>query len=51
MRDKLSGKLQQRAIELEALAKYLRAEDRRNGWHVRYGYIDQVRYPPLPDAQ
>jgi hypothetical protein len=19
---------------------------RQNGWHVRYGYVDQVRYPP-----
>jgi hypothetical protein len=46
-RTELSGQLQQRAIELEALAQYLRAEDRQNGWHVRYGYVDQVPYPPL----
>ena len=46
-RDELSDQLQQRGIELEALAQYLRAEDRQNGWHVCYGYVDQVAYPPL----
>jgi hypothetical protein len=42
-----TGKQQKWVIELEALAKHLRAEDRKNGWHVRYGYFDPVPDPEL----
>jgi hypothetical protein len=46
-RDEQSGKLQQWAVELEALAELLHAEDGENGWDVRYGYVDRVSVPPL----
>ena len=45
-RGERSGKLHDWAVELEALAQHLYAEDRENGWKVRYGYVDRV-----PDSQ
>jgi hypothetical protein len=38
-RDEQTGKLQHWANELRELAEQLFAEDRANGWHVRYGQL------------